>query len=368
MVISCRHLTLVAAIVAVLFGCDSSNRPTEPGVYINEKRHCLISELKPGDAVIRVNGEEIPKRAFTALLILRNRLWCLQNGKDEDAFSVEEEEIRGGQHVVLELIHHALFAQYAREKSIVPTAEQIAAAERDLLKAMKKPNSSIETLANRLGGDVGELFRTFPRMAAQDALLRQSVTTNDLDSVSEAEINERIEFVRAFDANADAMNEKARKRLLEARGRILAGASIVDEAAKIADAVNPQYAREWGVFQIQEFPADEELHKWLRSAKVGDVSEPVDVEDGLAIVKLVATGKGPAPAGAEPPVTYTLVRCTVKACERMRHQERPEMIAQILEWKRVDAQRTLGTMLTARAVIEYPNGTNLFDRVKTKGQ
>ena len=47
----------------------------------------------------------------------------------------------------------------------------------------------------------------------------------------------------------------------------------------------------------------------------------------------------------------------------MRHQNRAEMTRQLLLWKREDAQRVLGEMLTSRAVIEYPNGTNLFDTV-----
>ena len=90
------------------------------------------------------------------------------------------------------------------------------------------------------------------------------------------------------------------------------------------------------------------------------------MDDGLAIGKVVAKGKGEAPPGTEPPDTFTLVRCTVKACEKMRYQDRAEMTQQLILWKQEAAQRKLGMMLTERAVIEYPNGTNLFDKVAVK--
>ena len=264
---------------------------------------------------------------------------------------------------MLQLIHHELFRQYAREIAAVPSAEQVRAAGEAMLRALRRKNATIDSLADAIGGDAGELFRKAPYVDAQDALLRQSVTTNDLDHVSEAEIQERLAFVAKFDANAEKLNAKARERLAEAKKRILAGADFAAEARNIADVVNPQYGEEWGRFEIQEFPSNEELHKWLLTAQPGDISDPVDLDDGLAIVKVVERGKGEAPDGVEPPDAFTLVRCTTKAFEKMRFQDRAEMTQQLLLWKREDAQRTLGTMLTDRAVIEYPNGTNLFDNV-----
>ena len=47
---------------------------------------------------------------------------------------------------------------------------------------------------------------------------------------------------------------------------------------------------------------------------------------------------------------------------------REQMKRQLLLWKREEAQRTLGTMLSDRAVIEYPNGTNLFDKVAVEAK
>ena len=301
---------------------------------------------------------------------LRESIWRIATRQTLDATEEElaDYRIKAGPGLMLQLIHHALFRQYAGEIGAIPSDVQVQAAGEALLAALNRRNSTIESLAKAIGGDAGELFRKVPYIDAQDALLRQSVTTNDLDHVSDAEIKEREDFVAKFDANAESLNSKARARLAEARQRILSGADFAKEARNIAEAVNPQYGEKWGRFEIQEFPADEELHKWLLTAKAGDISNPLDLDDGIAIVKVVERGKGEAPEGIEPPDAFTLVRCTTQAFEKMRYQDRAQMTEQLLQWKREDAQKILGTMLTDRAVIEYPNGTNLFDNVAAEAK
>lgn len=343
---------------------SAASRHNEPGVHINDRR-VSISELKLDDPVLYVNGEKITKRDFEALLVLRDRLWRLHQNEPFIVSKEEMDEFRfqAGDSMMIELIHRALFRQYAKVNKIEPSKNKIEEATKLLLKSIRKPNSNMADIAEAIGGDAAKLFLEIPYIDAQDAMSRQSVTTNDLDNVSESEIKRRIEFVKRFDANAEEMNRRARARLMEAKQRILAGGDIAEEARKIFDTVHPEYAEKWGRFEIQEFPADEDLHKWLLKSKPGDISDPLDTEDGIAIVKVIERGRGEAPEGVVPPDAFTLVRCTVKACEKMRYQNPDEMRQQLLLWKRQEAQKKLGMMLTEKAVIEYPNGTNLFSRI-----
>ena len=363
-----RYIIAALSGVAVLMmsGCSQESHPTNPGVYVNDKRVVSIHELRLSDPVLYVNGEKITKRDFEELLLLRDRIWRIRQNEAPEASEQDLDAFRMhvGDSMLIELIHRAMFRQYAKEIGVEPPQEKVEVAAVELLKLLGRPNSTVEKLANLIGGDAGELFRKIPYVDAQDAMLRQSVTTNDLDNVSDAEMKRRVEFVKRFDANAEAMNERAKERLLAAKKRILSGADIAEEAKKIFDTVHPEYAKKWGRFEIQEFPADEDLHKWLLTAKAGDISDPLDLEDGIAIVKVIEKGKGEAPEGITPPDAFTLVRCTVKALEKMRYQSPDEMRRQLLFWKRQEAQQKLGTMLTAKAVIEYPNGTNLFTKAE----
>lgn len=318
--------------------------------------------------MLKVNGESFTKSDFTAALTLKDRVWRLRENKPLvcPAKEFADFEQAAGPSVLMEMIHHAMFAQYAREMGIRPAESNVAEAAARLLKVLNLRNLSVDEIADSIGGKAGELFRQIPYIDAQDILLRQSVTSNDLSHVSEAEIKARLDYVAQFDANADRLNGQAKERLLAAKKEILAGADFAEVAKRIPESVAPEFGKEWGTFEIQEFAGEEDLYKWLKTAKEGDISDPVDVPDGLTIVKILKKGKGEAPPGQEPPDSFTMVRCTVRAFEKMRYQDRAEMTQQLLLWKQEDAQRKLGTMLTSRAVIEYPHGTNLFKRVSSR--
>ena len=249
--------------------------------------------------------------------------------------------------------------------SAEPSAESVKAAEVKFLKAVGFPNLSMASFAAMFGREgTKRLASKAPYYTALDEILRQSVVTNDLNVVTDAELAARKAFVESFDKNAEEFNDRAIARLNASRERILKGESTIErEAALSSDRVNPPHGKFWGEFQLQEFPSDEELHKWLKSAEVGAISMPVDTEDGISIVKLLAKGKGDAPQGQPLPDTYRLAKCTEKACEKMRYQTDEEMRAQLIIWKKEDAQRLLGSSLVSKAVIEYPRGTNLFDQV-----
>lgn len=370
-----RKIPLISALISTLFvvGCSGDENSSDlikvhhktPGLYINEECNATIDELALDDPVLIVNGEKITRRDFEALVLLRDRIWRIHQNVGFIASPSELNDFRYqvGNSAMLELIQRALFRQYAEANGIIPPQEKINEATKALLKSLRKSYSNMSDIADAIGGDAGKLFLSIPYTDAQNAMSRQSVTTNDLDNVSENEIKRRIDFVKRFDANAEAMNKLSRERLMEVKKRVLAGADIVEEAKNITDSIFPEYAKKWGTFEIQEFPPEEELHKWLLSAKPGEISDPLDTEDGIAIVKLVEKSKGKAPPGAPIPDVYCLVRCTVKACEKMKYQNPEEMKEQLLLWKRQDAQKALGVMLTEKAIIEYPNGTNLFNRI-----
>lgn len=365
-------ICILIFLVGILFfaGCgENSGVAKSPGLYVNQGVSRSISDLQGDDVVLIVNGERICKRDFDAQLRLGESIWSLVRGKAlPSEAALAELAVVKGQWIIYELIHHALFRQYAERIHAVPDAKQIENAEREFVNSFGKLKfDSVASMARMIGGDAGELMLKVPYVNAQDALLRQSVATNDLDSVSEAELEARRRFVAAFDANADAMNGKARERLLQAKAEILGGADFAEVTRKYAE-VHPEYGSRWGTFILAETASEEDLHDWLAKAQVGDISDPVDTDDGLAIVKLVAKGKGDAPPGVEPPDAYTMVRCTMKACEKMRHQDKAEMSRQLLIWKRQDAQKLLGEKLMSEAVVEYPNGTNLFNVVNKREQ
>lgn len=321
--------------------------------------------------MVAVNGVGLTKRDFNRLVTLRCQLTALQRNTAYKGFPRKDALGEMAARFVMELIHHEMFRQYADRQSIRPTDEQVAEARKNLLKALKRPaDADFESVAALVTEDARELFRRIPYEDARDHLLRKSVTTNDLDRVSDEELAARERYVAEFDANADRLNAEQRKKLDVARAEIAGGADFAEVAAKHSE-ISPEHGKSWVAVELGELPQEEDLAQWLKNAKAGDVSGPLDLPDGIGLVKVVSVTKGDAPAGAPIPDVYTLVKCTVKAFERMQYQDRPTMTRQLLTWKRQDAQQKLGTMLYEQAVIEYPNGTSFFpefDRIYNEAQ
>ena len=345
-------------------GCSrGSEGHTTPGVYVAEGQGKFISDMKPDDVIVIVNGDKLTKRDFDALMRVRTAIFQLKSKidiEDVDGAPVQEFVLNNQFGIVPELIHHKLFAQYAAEKGIVPSDDAVAAARERFAGNVLRRVDELGRLADRLGGEAGRLFLQIPYVDAQDALLRQSMSTNDLNTVSDEEVSAAQARIAEWDKNADRNNEESRKRLSAARAEIDAGGDFAEVTRKYAQ-VSPEHGKAWATFELGELPQDEDLYKWLVTAKAGDVSPPLDIDDGIAIVKLVEIGKGEAPQGAVRPDTYKLVKCTAYAYQYIQHLERPELVRELIKAKMGNAQRALGTMLMGRAVLEYPNGTNFFN-------
>ena len=357
--------------ILFLCGCsDESWRHKKPGVYVAEGKAKTIAEMAPGDVVVIVNGEKVTKADYDALLRVRTAIFQLQ--KKIDVEDLQNDLVRQfiatvEPFIVMELVHHKMFAQYAREKGIVPSAEDVSRARNEFVQSLKRRPEDVERGRRRLDRVAGDCFDRIPYVNAQDALLRRSVATNDIDNVTEAEIARLTAHMEKWNSTADGNNAESKRRLAKARAEIDAGVSFAEAAKKYAQ-VHPEYGAKWETVELGELPQDEDLYKWLVKAKVGEISPPLDLEDGLAIVKLESIGKGDAPRGVPKPDVYTLVRCTAYAYQYVEHLERPKKIQEILNEKRSAAQKTLGTMLTARAVLEYPNGTNFFGERKAEAR
>ena len=355
--------TSVRLLLGLLAACCSCTKEQKaPGIYVDETDILTIDQMKPRDVIFKINGEKVTKADYVDLLDLRCALFKIGAGIPiSHAHDDRVEEFRASRAsgVVPELIHRTLFRQYAEKNGIIPTKEEVDKATEKFASVLKLRVSDLPLIAKEIGGNAGRGFAKIPYVDAQDAALRQSVSEGDINLVTDEEIAKREAFVKKFDENAEMENKKSRAALLEARAKILGGEDFREVTKRYAK-VHPEYGEKWGEFEIGEIPEDSDLRKWLVTAKVGDVSEPIDMEDGIAIVKVLSKKKGEAPKNVEAPDVYVLARCTAYAFEFMRHQERPELIRQLKVWKHEEAQKQLGKMLMGAAVIECPHGTNFF--------
>ena len=260
------------------------------------------------------------------------------------------------------MVKNTLIGQHARAEGIEPAAKEIAAEERKLLRLVKKPKEPFAEVAASLGVDEGKAFTRFAYENALTMAVLVRSTSNDLYRVTAQEYTNRVEFVRKWNERADATNAFVRARAMQAKKEILAGAYFADVAKKYADFA-PEDGETWETFHLDEFEGDDPLGQWLARSDTGDISDPIDLDDGISIVGIKAKYESDLSESNKPPIyAYEVVRCPFYAYERQDELDgdRKAIEADIIENRRQLAMRELHDRLTKDAKIEFPSGNNLF--------
>ena len=329
-----------------------------------KKPMAVIDTLAPTSVIARVNGEDITKGEFATWERMRVRAWAISKGWKPETVNAETRkfQLQNRARTLGEMVKYTLIGQHARAKGIEPDANEIVAQEHKLLRLLKKPKASFESVAASLGEAEGKVFT---RMAREDALTMAVLvhsTSNDLYHVTAQEFTNRVEFVRKWNERTDATNAAVRARALQAKKEILAGAFFADVAKKYADFA-PEDGEAWETFHLDEFDGDDPLGQWLARSDTGDISDPLDLDDGISIVGLKAKYESDISESNKPPVyAYDVVRCPFYAYERQDDFEgdRKAIEEDIIENRRQLAMQELHELLTKDAKIEFPCGNNLF--------
>lgn len=357
------------AVVAFLIAIGACSCSREPGVYVSKKTKS-IEQMSDGDVIFRANGTAVTKHDFIVMQRLQGKLYRLQKGIDLSAPSERADYfvIAMEQHIPEMLIKSTLMRQEAKRLNLVSTEAEVEAFSKKMLENLRTSSLGIDGTAEKIGGEEGKLFKKMvSEWAIEDRLLR-SALTNDFTVVTEAEVTNLLKNVKQFNANANKMNNLARRKLMKAKREILSGEKFADVAKKYSE-LRPEEGKAWITVTLEELVAEGEagLKAWLTTAKVGDISDPIDFDDGVAIVGLVAKGEGEyppnAPIGLAPPILHTLVRCTLLARQNVETVTPAEARVKMRDWHKENAQKELGARLLKEAVLEFPNGTNFFTRV-----
>ena len=355
---------LLSVLCVFAWGCGPRH-PTQPGIYVGS-RSLYISNMVPSDVIMVVNGEKITRHDFDVMQAFYGKIFRLCNtlplvGRNERADRyVHNRE----QKTPEELFSRTLMRQEADRRGISVTPEQVLVSAKGALRGMRRAKVPLEDVAQELGGEEGALFLKLAKDDARSQALRRKVAEGRLD-VSEKEIDEGLARVADFNRRADVSNEVQRAHLAQAVREVRAGGDFAAIAKKYS-LVHPEQGADWQTVELGELASDSPLREWLSSAKVGELSGPLDLDDGLSIVKLLAKSKGDAPDGVPPPDIYHLARITVLAFERSPEMSRDEVRAALVNYKNNEIQKELGTRLFNTAVLEYPNGTNWFPRVGSR--
>lgn len=357
-------MSLVFVSAITLCGCDNhtASQPTAPGVYIAPKS-ISIYDLKPSDVIIKVNGSEITRKDFDAMQAMYDAIvrmkWNLPlTGPNErSARFVKNRE----QKTPEELFRRELFRQEAERLKMVVDEYSRSNAFARIKNNLRRPKAgSVESLANEIGGDAGKMFLKCFKSDLLDESLRRFSVTNWTYAVSDAEIAQRINEVEAFNTRTVASNDLQRSKALKLREKALAGEDFAKLAREYAQ-VDPSSGSEWQTVDINEIAPEEELRQWLDTKpSEGDISFPINLDDGLAIIKVAHRSIIPADDYFDETTEFTLVRITLFAYEFLPVEDENQTRQTLEQEHREKAQKELFNRLYRAAVVEFPNGVDFF--------
>lgn len=329
-----------------------------------------IDNLPTNTVVITVNGQGITQQEYEDWLRVKSKLMLLQKKKKAKKFSLVEftqSVLDSRFRIHGELIRCSMVRQYAETNGLKPAAEEVVKARKGLDGLWSRAKTAFPQPSDAEAARDEGVIGTIAYMSALDDVCMRHVATNDLTRVTDAEIDAQLKWIEEWNKTADKKDAESREKAKKARAEILGGAYFADVAKKYAE-VAPSEGADWETFELSEFQADEPIAQWLVTAKQGDVSEPIEMDDGYAIigVRRILEGELDEEDGRRSK-QYELVRCTFFAYEKIdpptdREQFRKDMLAE----RRRSAFQELGMKLMDAYKVEYPRGTAIFEVAKKK--
>lgn len=356
---------------AIVCGCGKDSGQSDsvkPGKELRAGKKAnlpLIDRLDATGVLIRVGCRAITKGDLVSYENLRCKAWAAAKGIK---WSLENEEAKRfyanmRMRNIGDLVRNAMIEQYAEEKGIQADAAKIEKAKKKFLSGIRKPRGDFDKIVATLGENEAVMAKKGIEMEALTLTVLSKFSSNDLERVSAQDISNRIEFVQRWNDLADKKNAAQRQKALQAKAEILKTNNFALVAKKYADFC-PEQGSEWETYNLDDLEPDDPLLKWLLTAEVGDISDPLDLEDGFSIVGLKHKSVSAITEDPQKPIyDYVLVRCPFYAYEKQEViEDRKALVEDILEKRRNVAMLELRELLTKKYDIVFPNGRNFFYR------
>lgn len=329
-----------------------------------------IDDLAPGTVVARVDGTPILQSDYMDWYRLRDRMYRVANGIPFDEKSDRTRSYAQNSRMLVptQLVRRALVKNEAAKLGIKPGEAEMRKAEKRYMATIKRKGKPFSSVGGILGLDDISPVKSAIESEVLSELVLIASSTNNLKSVSDADVDARMKWIKEWNERADATNAVQRARAEQAKKDILGGGIFADIASNRSDKAKNE-GTQWLIYDIQEaLDESEEFGAWLAASRQGDISDPIELEDGLSVIGVVnIVEDGDAKDGDKPQKQYELVRCLFDVYETLDEPESREELAKgMLAERKNAAMRELGERLTADAKIEFPLGDGIFARRKAK--
>ena len=361
------RIFVAAAFIAVAVGCGKEKKRSEGGAGKTPAQGSLIvgempmqiAEMGSKDVIVSVNGDQLTRAGYEEILDVLEFYYKNKKprAKADDVKMYRQYRARS---LVGEYVMKQLLLQEANRRGLKATQENLDfMLNLVLADAAKMKGKTInEFLAS--AGHMGDLVRKDMKEQALIRTLRQAEFGGRL-TITDDDVKKAKENIAKYNLMCDATNALVHAHANDVYQRLREGADFSQVAAKESQVADSDGGL-WGTFEKSELK-DEQLRNLVFTCPVGEISKPLDTEDGMVIVKVLDRAGIDSPMAAQT-ATVKLARILFLLGEYRKIPDEAALRIDLEKNRLASLQRDwlAGLMKTSR--LEYPNGTNFWPEAK----
>ena len=362
------------AVIAIFAGCSkdeqSSIRFTGDFCELAPRqesfahgKETIVGELNDDDVLVAVNGYPLTKKVFDDLTVMKVKQ--LSSRKDSNAAYLNNHVADFQKNYIPMFVNQRVLMDRAWELKLF-SREEMENRVNEIVKHQSAARKmSVEQFVKAFPGD----FKYY-LYEVQARLLMERLVKTHIPPVGEV----TDELVEAFQKSIDEdnaatvkTNEMKKAQLAAWKSDIIANRATFEELAQkynedeFADADSPGF---WGEFERGEID-DKLVQSAVFSLKVGDISDPVEDDDGYHLIKVVSV---------TPPERNEKGRVIQDEIRKVMHiylKKQPLLIRDANDILKADLKRQMQLQAVNRYLddlktngvtrIEFPHGQKLFE-------
>jgi len=358
----------------LVFGCgcrkgssSPANGTCESGLSTNASGSVRIGpveksfeEMGPGDVLISVNGAEFKRSEYDAILNRMEKTYAAAHPRAARNEVLLYRKIRS-KTMVNEYLVKQLLLQEARRRKLAVTPESKAKTDELLEKRAKFEGKSVNEYLSGIGPSEAAAVQADLDEQALILTLRESLFGDRL-TIKDSDLQAARERVAKYNRMCEATNALVKAHGMAICERLRKG----DDFSSVADAETENHddgaGGFWGEFARGEIE-DAAVRHAAFTLPVGAVSDPIDTEEGLMIIK-VLDRKGLDSPVAATGATVKLARIVLRLGEFKSLPGDAELRKELERTRLTELQGGLIRELRQNATLIYPNGTNFWKKAK----
>ena len=290
--------TVVVGLLALAVGCSREPEDTTPymdyvelkprlesALPVSTNATTFFETLKPEDVLVAVNGYTLTKSDFNEQ-IGRDVQFLLRR-KNANEMAVEEQITQRKPTYIENFVTKRLLIDDAKRRQVMGLTNVFKIARNFVRANAKARGRTLEKFEKSYPGNITNMYYEVAERVWIDTLIATNIPLKcAVDAILVSNMQASVE---ADNQMTSATNELKRLELANLKKRILEGKITLAAAANQYSADADEGVGKdgfWGEFERNEL-TDKPLRAKVFNLKLGEISDPIEVEEGYHLVKVL---------------------------------------------------------------------------------